>query len=135
MAATWLVTLKAALPYIESILAVVAPVFTKKKVDSLSSQTDLLQKQIDELQQQYRIADILPLTPMQQGLLFHATTIQGHHDDVYAMQLDITVRARPAGQSIEAAFDLLDKEREIVVRTFAAVTTPEMHRVWGRRGG
>ncbi len=51
MAATWLVTLKAALPYIESILAVVAPVFTKKKVDSLSSQTDLLQKQIDELQQ------------------------------------------------------------------------------------
>ena len=52
-----------------------------------------------------------------------------------AVQLDITVRARPAEQSVEAAFDLLDREREIVVRTFAAVTTSEMHRVWERRGG
>ena len=50
----------------------------------------LSQHQIDELQQQYRIADILPLTPLQQGLLFHASTTHGT-DDVYAMQLDITV--------------------------------------------
>ena len=51
----------------------------------------LSQQQIDELQRQDRIADILPLTPLQQGLLFHASTTQGNHDDVYAMQLDITV--------------------------------------------
>ena len=51
----------------------------------------LSQQQIDELEQQYRIADVLPLTPLQQGLLFHASTAQGHDDDVYAMQLDITV--------------------------------------------
>ena len=38
-----------------------------------------------------RIADVLPLTPLQQGLLFHAGTAQGSGDDVYAMQLDITV--------------------------------------------
>ena len=37
----------------------------------------LSQQQIDELQQQYRIADVLPLTPLQQGLLFHASTAQG----------------------------------------------------------
>src|SRR5262249_24367755 len=37
-----------------------------------------------------RIADVLPLTPLQQGLLFHATTAQGS-DDVYAVQLDFTV--------------------------------------------
>ncbi|ORA07460.1 condensation domain-containing protein, partial [Mycobacterium arosiense] len=51
----------------------------------------LSQHQIDELQTQYDIADILPLTPLQQGLLFHANTAQSSHDDVYAMQLDITV--------------------------------------------
>ena len=51
----------------------------------------LSQQQIDELHQQYRIADVLPLTPLQQGLLFHASTAQGNDDDLYAMQLDITV--------------------------------------------
>ena len=51
----------------------------------------LSQQQIDELQQQHRIADVLPLTPLQQGLLFHASTAQGSDDDVYAVQLDITV--------------------------------------------
>ena len=32
----------------------------------------LSQQQIDELQQHHRVADVLPLTPLQQGLLFHA---------------------------------------------------------------
>ncbi|WP_157517081.1 non-ribosomal peptide synthetase [Mycobacterium sp. MS1601] len=35
-----------------------------------------------------RIADVLPLTPLQQGLLFHASTAQGD-DDVYAVQLNV----------------------------------------------
>ena len=51
----------------------------------------LSQQQIDELQQQHRVADVLPLTPLQQGLLFHASTAHGNDDDVYAVQLDITV--------------------------------------------
>ena len=51
----------------------------------------LSQQQIDELRRQYEIADVLPLTPMQQGLLFHASTAQGNGDDVYTMQLDITL--------------------------------------------
>ena len=50
----------------------------------------LSQQQIDELQRQYRIADILPLSPLQQGLAFHASTAQGS-DDVYAVQLHITL--------------------------------------------
>ena len=37
-----------------------------------------------------RIADVLPLTPLQQGLLFHASAAQAG-DDLYAVQLDITV--------------------------------------------
>nr|WP_231997158.1 non-ribosomal peptide synthetase [Mycobacterium sp. 1245111.1] len=58
----------------------------------------LRQQQIDELCRQYRVADILPLTPLQQGLLFHASA--GHasgaqgSDDVYAVQLDITLTGR-----------------------------------------
>ncbi|MGV0850691.1 amino acid adenylation domain-containing protein [Mycolicibacterium phlei] len=41
-----------------------------------------------------RIADVLPLTPLQQGLLFHANTADGAGDDVYAVQLDITLTGR-----------------------------------------
>ncbi len=51
----------------------------------------LSQPEIDELGRQYRIADILPMTPLQQGLLFHASTAQVNHDHVYAVQLDITL--------------------------------------------
>ncbi|WP_343574516.1 amino acid adenylation domain-containing protein [Mycobacterium sp.] len=50
----------------------------------------LRQQQIDELCRQYQVADILPLTPLQQGLFFHASAAQGR-DDVYAVQLDITL--------------------------------------------
>ncbi len=51
----------------------------------------LSQQQIDELCRQERIADVLPLTPLQQGLLFHATTAQGSDDGMYALQLDFTL--------------------------------------------
>jgi non-ribosomal peptide synthase protein (TIGR01720 family) len=50
----------------------------------------LSQQDIDELEQQYRVADVLPLTPLQQGLLFHAGAGQDG-DDVYAIQRDITI--------------------------------------------
>ncbi|WP_369816154.1 amino acid adenylation domain-containing protein, partial [Mycobacterium sp. 852014-52144_SCH5372336] len=53
----------------------------------------LSQQQIDQLQQSHDIADVLPLTPVQQGLLFHASTAQdsGDASDLYAVQLDITL--------------------------------------------
>ena len=54
----------------------------------------LSQPQIDELARHYRIADVLPLTPLQHGLLFHASTAQDNPDDVYAVQLDITLSGR-----------------------------------------
>ena len=49
------------------------------------------QQQIDELASQYRIADILPLTPLQQGLLFHTTNSGADAADLYAVQSDLTV--------------------------------------------
>ncbi|KPN56125.1 non-ribosomal peptide synthetase, partial [Mycobacterium intracellulare subsp. chimaera] len=53
----------------------------------------LTQRDLDELQGQYRVADVLPLTPLQQGLLFHTGTAQGAQgsEDLYAVQLDISV--------------------------------------------
>ncbi|MGE0171100.1 amino acid adenylation domain-containing protein, partial [Nocardioides sp.] len=55
--------------------------------------TQLTQHHIDQLTQHHHIADILPLTPMQQGLLFHANSIHGHDttNDIYAMQLEFSI--------------------------------------------
>ena len=52
------------------------------------------QQQIDELCGQFDVADILPLTPLQQGLLFHAGVAHSSGDDVYAVQLDLTLSGR-----------------------------------------
>jgi len=49
----------------------------------------LSQRQILELEQRHRIADVLPLTPLQQGLLFHAGGAVG--EGVYALQVDLGV--------------------------------------------
>ncbi|MBI5339327.1 MAG: non-ribosomal peptide synthase/polyketide synthase [Mycolicibacterium rufum] len=53
----------------------------------------LSQQRIDELGRHHRIADVLPLTPLQQGLLFHTAAARdsGERGDVYAMQLDVTI--------------------------------------------
>ncbi|WP_374021659.1 amino acid adenylation domain-containing protein [Mycobacterium sp. HNNTM2301] len=51
----------------------------------------LTQQQIDELCRRHPTADVLPLTPVQQGLLFHTGSGRDPGDDVYAVQLDITV--------------------------------------------
>ncbi|WP_235009586.1 condensation domain-containing protein, partial [Mycobacterium sp. 3519A] len=48
------------------------------------------QREIEELEQRFAVADVLPLTPLQQGLLFH-TTRQNSDSDLYAMQLEVTV--------------------------------------------
>ncbi|GAT12919.1 linear gramicidin synthetase subunit D, partial [Mycolicibacterium novocastrense] len=51
----------------------------------------LSQQQIDELCRENEVADVLPLTPVQQGLLFHARTAQASDNSVYAVQLAIGV--------------------------------------------
>ncbi|HEX9833271.1 MAG TPA: amino acid adenylation domain-containing protein, partial [Mycobacterium sp.] len=69
----------------------------------------LSQQQIDDLTTEHDIVDVLPLTPLQQGLLFHSTFARGSGDDLYAVQLDITVtgaldahRFRDAVQTVVA---------------------------------
>ncbi|OBG83400.1 non-ribosomal peptide synthetase, partial [Mycobacterium sp. E802] len=51
----------------------------------------LSQQQIDVLHKDFPVADILPLTPLQQGLLYHAGIAKCSGDDVYAVQLDMAL--------------------------------------------
>ena len=48
------------------------------------------------------------------------------------IRMEITARARPSEETIEAALRLLDRERIEVVKLFTAATTPAMHAVWER---
>ncbi|WP_156656125.1 condensation domain-containing protein, partial [Mycobacterium sp. 852002-51971_SCH5477799-a] len=50
----------------------------------------LSQAHIDDLCRDYPVADILPLTPLQHGLLFHTH----HTHDAYAVQLDLSLSGR-----------------------------------------
>lgn len=50
MALPWLAVGKLVLSNLDTIIGVVKPAFTRKKVDALPSQTDLLNQQITELQ-------------------------------------------------------------------------------------
>jgi non-ribosomal peptide synthase protein (TIGR01720 family) len=52
----------------------------------------LSQQQIDDLARRHSVADVLPLTPLQQGLLFHAGTAPARGSaDLYVVQLDLSV--------------------------------------------
>lgn len=48
------------------------------------------------------------------------------------IRLEITARAKPTEESTAAALRLLNLERKNVVKMFAAVTTPKMHKLWER---
>jgi uncharacterized protein (TIGR04255 family) len=48
------------------------------------------------------------------------------------IKLDVTARGRPKHETCESAFEFFDFGRRAVVKTFAAVTTPSMHSLWGR---
>ena len=65
----------------------------------------------------------------------HVSFVPAHRvvDRKPVVRLEITARAKPADESVEAALRLLDKERTDVVRIFAAVTTPAMHKLWERK--
>jgi glycopeptidolipid biosynthesis protein len=74
------------------------------------------QQQIDELAQQFQIADVLPLTPLQQGLLFHTGAAQGS-DDLYAVQLDIAVAGQLDPERLrDAVQTLVNRHPNLVAR-------------------
>ncbi|WP_408633103.1 amino acid adenylation domain-containing protein, partial [Mycobacterium hippophais] len=78
------------------------------------------QIQIDELAQQYDLADVLPLTPLQRGLFFHAGGVDADEhqsDDVYAVQLELSVRGAVDADSLAAAVQAVARRHpHLVVR-------------------
>ncbi|OBA62033.1 non-ribosomal peptide synthetase [Mycobacterium sp. 1100029.7] len=76
----------------------------------------LTQQDIDELAQQYRLGDLLPLTPLQQGLLY-LTGSTGSGDDLYAVQLDITLHGALDPQRLrEAVHAVVARHPHVVAR-------------------
>jgi hypothetical protein len=53
-------------------------------------------------------------------------------DRAPVIRMEVTARGRPRGESVADALAFLDIGRDQVVRSFAAVTTEEMHKLWGR---
>lgn len=47
-------------------------------------------------------------------------------------QLNLTLRGAPPARDIDGVLEFFDFARERIVRGFCALTTPEMHKQWGR---
>ncbi|WP_422392190.1 amino acid adenylation domain-containing protein [Mycolicibacterium vanbaalenii] len=80
----------------------------------------LTQQQIDDLCVPHRVADILPLTPLQQGLLFHAAVAHSSGDDVYAVQLDVTLSGRLDPHRLREAVHLAVQRHPNLAARFCA---------------
>ena len=53
-------------------------------------------------------------------------------DEVPMFLLSLTVRGAPLGDGLPGVLSFFDCGREWIVKTFATVTTSEMHKVWER---
>lgn len=73
------------------------------------------------------------LMPEEQGRL-HVNLLPAlrHRDKRHILRLDITARGTPTSKTVDGALDWIDRGHEWVVRGFASLTRPEMHKLWGR---
>ena len=79
----------------------------------------LSQQRIDELQDRYRVADILPLTPLQQGLLFHssATRGSGNLSELYAVQVEMAIAGPLEAEHLHKAVqEVVERHPHLVAR-------------------
>jgi glycopeptidolipid biosynthesis protein len=79
----------------------------------------LTQREIDELCRQDRVADVLPLTAVQQGLLFETGISSGDVADVYALQLDIALAGPVDPQRLSAAVHAVVSRHPHLVAKFS----------------
>jgi glycopeptidolipid biosynthesis protein len=82
----------------------------------------LSQRQIDELEREYELADVLPLTPLQQGLFFHTSITEGSGDDLgelYAVQLGVTLTGPLDAQRLRDAVQAVVRRHPHLVARFS----------------
>jgi len=53
-------------------------------------------------------------------------------DDAPVFALKLITRGMPESPQISSVLDFMDQGRKYIVRSFASITTPELHSVWGR---
>ena len=86
----------------------------------------LTQRQIDDLCVSHEVADILPLTPLQHGLLFHANLAHSSGDDVYAVQMGVTLSGRLDRYRLqEAVRAAVERHPNLVARFCDPVDGPQ----------
>ena len=81
---------------------------------------------------------MLPLTPLQQGLLFHAGAAEDSGDDVYAVQLEITVTGPLDPERLrDAVHTVVSRHPNLVARFCAQFDEPVqiIPAIRCRRGG
>lgn len=62
-----------------------------------------------------------------------ASPVLRRSDSALAIQLNITARGRPNGETLAAGLQWLDRGRIAVVKAFTSITTQKMHKIWGRK--
>ncbi|HEY0227248.1 MAG TPA: condensation domain-containing protein, partial [Mycobacterium sp.] len=82
----------------------------------------LSQQQIEELEREHQLADVLPLTPLQQGLFFHTSISHGSSDDLgelYAVQLGVTLSGPLDGERLHDAVQAVVRRHPHLVARFS----------------
>ena len=82
----------------------------------------LTQPQIDELEREHQLGDVLPLTPLQQGLFFHTSISHGSSDDLgelYAVQLGVTLSGPLDAQRLHDAVQAVVRRHPHLVARFS----------------
>jgi hypothetical protein len=65
------------------------------------------------------------------GRLYVEANTQG--GDPSHVALNFTARGAPSSGTIAGALSFLTAQRDLIVRTFAEITSDDAHRIWGRR--
>ena len=82
------------------------------------------QRELDDLDRRGRVADVLPLTALQQGLLYHACTAPDS-GELYAVQLELTVVGRLEVEALRAAVHaVLVRHPQLAARFLAQFDEP-----------